>query len=102
MAQGFLRCVQWAPGTKSLVCGFYPNTASPAQVRARGRVRTAGQHLGESSRGVGERRGVNLASMAERQSLTCVRARICLFVYLFVYSEYQSNSMHMFFSWQPI
>lgn len=48
MAQGFLRCVQWAPGTKSLVCGFYPNTGSPAQVRVRGRVPTAGQHLGES------------------------------------------------------
>lgn len=53
MAQGFLRCVQWAPGTKSLVCGFYPNTASPAQVRVRGRVPAAVQHLGESGRGDG-------------------------------------------------
>lgn len=93
MAQGFLRCAQWAPGTKSLVCGFYPNAASPAQVRARGRVPTAGQHLGESSRGVGEKRGVNLASMVEVELVHGLG-----FVYLFVCPEYQSNSQCTCFS----
>lgn len=32
MTQGFLRCVQWASGTKSIICGCLREATSPAQV----------------------------------------------------------------------
>lgn len=52
MAQGFLRCVQWAPGTKTIVCGFLSQNTSPAQVRVHGCITTAMQHLRDEARDV--------------------------------------------------